>query len=71
MESDVQVPVMKETNSIKLSKGQKNTYAGEIKLSGDDETDILKRIKIVNDELVKTYTELNATEEINNGRTKN
>jgi len=71
MESDVQVPVMKETNSVKLSKCQKNTYAWEIKLSGDDETDILKRIKIVNDELVKTYTELNATEEINNGRTKN
>ena len=65
MESDTQVPMMKETNSIKLSKGMKGIFSWEIKLSGDDENDILKWIKIVNEELVKTYTEnLNAIQEV-------
>jgi len=67
MESDVQVPVMKETNSVKLNRGMKGVYGFEIKLSGDDEIDILKRIKIVNDELVKTYTVTEAYTELNKG----
>ncbi len=67
MESDVQVPVIKETNSVKLNRGMKGVYGFEIKLSGDDEIDILKRIKIVNDELVKTYTVTEAYTELNKG----
>ena len=47
MESDAQVPVMKESNSIELSRGMKGVYGWKFKLSGDDENDILKRIKKV------------------------
>ena len=60
---DTQTPILKETNSIKLNRGMKGLYGFEIKLSGDDEKDILERIKMVNDELVKSYTQLNLQEE--------
>ena len=67
MESDTQIPMMKETNSIKLNRGMKGQCGWEIKIAGDDETDILKRIKMVNDELVKTYTVTEAYTELNKG----
>lgn len=49
----------KDLNSIKLIRGQKGGYGFMIKLVGEDEQEILKRLKLVNDELVKTYIELN------------
>jgi len=62
MEEKFIVPPQKEGHSIKLSKGQKNTYAWEIKIAGDDENEILEKIKKVDAELVKTYAELNIME---------
>ena len=49
----------KDLNTIKLIRGQRGGYGFEIKLVGNDEKGILERLKIVNEELVKTYTELN------------
>jgi len=49
----------KDLNSIKLIRGQRGNYGWEIKLVGEDEKDIIKKLKEVDEELVKTYTELN------------
>lgn len=45
----------KDLNTIKLIRGQRGTYGWEIKLVGEDEKDILKKLKVVDDELIKTY----------------
>ena len=58
METEKLSPV-KDLNSIKLIRGQRGSVGFKIKLVGEDETEILKRLKVVNDELVKTYIELN------------
>ncbi|MBY9001559.1 MAG: hypothetical protein KGD64_11620 [Candidatus Heimdallarchaeota archaeon] len=58
METEKLSPI-KDLNSIKLIKGQRDSYGWEIKLIGESEKEILERLKLVNDELVKTYTELN------------
>lgn len=63
---EAKTPVMKEGHSIKLSRGMKGVYGWEIKIAGEDENDILKRIESVDKELVKRYIELN-TEGIPNG----
>ena len=53
---------IKDMNSIKLIHGQRGGYGFEIKLVGEDEIEIQKRLKLVNEELVKTYIEnLNET----------
>ena len=62
MEKEFESPPQKEGHSIKLSKGQKGTYAWEIKIAGEDENNILERIKKVDDKLTKTYIELNNME---------
>lgn len=48
-----------DLNSIKLIRGQRGSYGYEIKLVGQDEKEILKKLKDVDDELKKTYIELN------------
>ena len=57
MDDDFKVPVMKESNSIKLNRGMKNTYGWEIKIAGDDEADILKRIEETDKKLRESYAE--------------
>lgn len=47
----------KDLNTIKLIRGQRGSCGFEIKLVGEDEIDIIKRLKVVNEELVKTYIE--------------
>lgn len=54
METELLSPT-KDLNTIKLIRGQRGSYGFEIKLVGEDEKDILRRLKKVNDELVKTY----------------
>jgi hypothetical protein len=49
----------KDLNSVKLIRGQKGNYGFEIKLVGVDEKEILKKLDIVNKELVQTYIQLN------------
>jgi hypothetical protein len=49
----------KDLNSIKLIRGQRGNYGWEIKLVGDDEKEIIGKLKDVDEELNKTYTKLN------------
>ena len=58
----------KDLNSIKLIKGQRGNYGWEIKLVGEDDKDILKRLKLVDRELSETY-DINKQEVKNNGNT--
>jgi len=51
-----------DLNSIKLIRGQRGSYGFEIKLVGEDEKEIIKKLKDVDEELVKTYIELNLEE---------
>jgi len=53
---------IKDLNIIKLIRGQRGNYGFEVKLVGEDEKEIVERLKIINDELVKTYIELNHKE---------
>jgi len=64
METEILSPT-KDLNSIKLIRGQRGSYGFEIKLVDEDENKILERLKIVNDELVKTYDNLNIIKEEN------
>lgn len=67
MEKELLSP-KQELNSVKLIRGQRGSVGFEIKIVGEDEKEILKKIKKVNDELVKTYIEnLNKKEENQNG----
>jgi len=61
METEILSP-LKDLNSIKLIRGQREKFGWEIKLVGESEKNILKRLKLVNDEMIKTYTELNLKE---------
>jgi len=56
-----------ELNSIKLIRGQRGGYGWEVKLVGINENIILKKLKLVDEELKKTYTELNQMEVKQNG----
>ena len=62
MEKELISPV-KELNTIKLIRGQRNTYGWELKFIGEDENEILERIKLIDEELVKSHTELNLKED--------
>lgn len=46
---------LKELNSIKLTRGQRGSFGWEIKLVGDDEIEIKKRLDNINEEMVKSY----------------
>jgi len=58
MESEILSPT-KDLNTIKLIRGQRGTYGFEIKLVGEDVDAIVKKLKLVNEELVNTYSNLN------------
>jgi len=58
METETLSPT-KDLNTIKLIRGQRGTYGFEIKLVGEDVDAIVKKLKLVNDELVNTYSNLN------------
>lgn len=45
----------KELNTIKLIRGQRGSFGWEIKLAGEDELDIKKRLDILNQEMIKSY----------------
>ena len=47
-----------DLNSIKLIKGQRGGYGWEIKLIGEDEQELIQKIKMVDKELTQTYTQL-------------
>ena len=67
METEILSPT-KDLNTIKLIRGQRGSVGFEVKLVGEYETEILKRLKKVNEELIKTYIELNIQEENQNGK---
>lgn len=48
---------LQETNSIKLSRGMKGIYGWEIKLSGENEEEVLGRIELLDRKLTKIYVE--------------
>lgn len=54
METELLSPT-KDLNTIKLIRGQRGSYGWEIKLVGEDEKEIVKKLWKVNNELVKTY----------------
>jgi len=58
METETLSPT-KDLNTIKLIRGQRGTYGFEIKLVGEDVDAIVKKLKLVNEELVNTYSNLN------------
>lgn len=45
----------KQQNSVKLIRGQKGNFGWEIKLIGEDETDIKKRLDILNKSMIESY----------------
>jgi hypothetical protein len=51
----MEVIVQEQTPSIKLIRGQKNTYGFEIKVYGKDMDKVLEQLKDVNDRLVEEY----------------
>ncbi len=46
---------IKEINTIKLIRGQRGSFGWEIKLVGEDELNIKKRLDVLNREMVKSY----------------
>lgn len=54
METELLSPT-KDLNTIKLIRGQRGTYGWEIKLVGEDEKEIVKKLWKVNNELINTY----------------
>jgi len=52
---ETKISEKRDLNSIKLIRGQRGGYGFEIKLVSEGVDDILKDLKTVNDELVKTY----------------
>lgn len=59
-----------EQNTIKLIRGQRGNYGWEIRLVGDDEKDISKRLKSLNEQMVTDYNNLNTKKEVKNNGTK-
>ena len=51
----MEVTINEQLPSIKLIRGQKNTYGFEIKVFGKDMEKVLEQLKHVNDELVEQY----------------
>lgn len=56
---DEKLSPKQDLNSIKLIRGQRGSYGWEIKLVGEDEKEIIKKLKLVDEELNKIYIELN------------
>jgi len=51
----MEVSINEQTPSIKLVKGQKDSYGWEIKLFGKDTDKVLQDLKQVNDKLSEEY----------------
>jgi len=51
----MEVNIQEQTPSIKLVKGQKDSYGWEIKLFGKDTDRVLQDLKQVNDKLSEEY----------------
>ena len=51
----MEIIVQEQLPSIKLIRGQKNSYGWEIKAYGKDMEKVLGQLKQVNDELLKQY----------------
>lgn len=51
----MEVNIQEQTPSIKLIRGQKNSYGFEIKVFGKDMDKVLEQLKQVNDRLVEEY----------------
>jgi len=52
----VEVNIQEQIPSIKLIKGQKDSYGWEIKLFGKDMNQVLEELKQVNDKLLQEYS---------------
>ena len=51
----MEVNIQEQIPSIKLIKGQKDSYGWEIKVFGKDMDKVLEELKQVNDKLVEQY----------------
>lgn len=51
----MEVNIQEQVPSIKLIKGQKNSYGWEIKLYGKDTDKVLEELKQVNDKLSQEF----------------
>lgn len=52
----MEVNIQEQIPSIKLIKGQKDSYGWEIKLFGKDTDKVLGQLKQVNDKLLQQYS---------------
>lgn len=52
----MEVNIQEQIPSIKLIKGQKDSYGWEIKLFGKDMNQVLEELKQVNDKLLQEYS---------------
>ena len=51
----MEININEQTPSIKLIRGQKNSYGFEIKIFGKDMDKVLEQLKQVNNRLVEEY----------------
>ena len=51
----MEINIQEQVPSIKLIKGQKDSYGWEIKLFGKDTDKVLEQLKQVNDKLLQEY----------------
>ncbi len=51
----MEVNIQEQLPSIKLIRGQKNSYGFEIKIFGRDMDKVLEQLQYVNDKLVEQY----------------
>ena len=51
----MEIKIQEQLPSIKLIRGQKNSYGFEIKVFGKDMDKVLQQLKQVNDRLVEQY----------------
>ena len=58
----MEINIQEQLPSIKLIRGQKNSYGFEIKVFGRDMDKVLEQLKQVNDRLVQEYCRGNENE---------
>ena len=51
----MEINIQEQLPSIKLIRGQKNSYGFEVKIFGKDMDKVLEQLKQVNDRLVEQY----------------
>jgi len=51
----MEININEQTPSVKLIRGQKNSYGFEVKLYGKDMDKVLEQLRQVNDKLVQEY----------------